>query len=250
MRRLIIAAAIPALLCGCTQDESLSIGLNYAATDLGYRNSGALNPGKLFIWDIVNNELIDLRSTIGLQAHSTTRPANLEAKNVKGFEINGGVNLPSTATASVETAVSRSVSFIAKDAVREDNAQIYSSISESYAALGDSGYRAWRIDELRKRQAYKLVVLLDPTYAREEQVAINGSVSASGNLTVNSVGGNISVKVPRESNASCSAAGDIRATCFINVAVLDVFVNDNGNLDYQPARGVDRSKLPEAFRNL
>ncbi len=232
----------------------INVDLNYAHTSLGYRNSGQLADGQIYIWDKEANTLSDLRSPATLKVASRRVPTTLVASQVKGFELTGKTELPEIVKAEATAKVQNGTKFLAESASRVTNSAVYSSVSAAYAALRSEGvdaYSAWKIDLLRSnRKRYKLVVLVDPVYADKEESSINKDVE--GAFSVSSQGGHngqYQIKIPNNVSASCSGKA---ALCYINTAVLNVRVKEDGNLDYVPSemKPSDIRNLSAAFRGL
>ena len=229
-----------------------SIGLDYASTSLGFRNSGALGVGRLMLWDQETGELVDLDSAIPLQVASTSTPANLAATNVSGITVSANVQLASADLAEIGTSVSRDLTIEAKDAVRDTTINELTALSDAYRRHFDASedvFRTWRVaDAAGNPGRYKYVLLVDPVRASSETVQFSSTTSASANVTiVDTVQGKLSVKVPNNASASCSQVNRERALCFVNAKVLQVYLNASGRLDYQPV-AYSRAALAEAFR--
>lgn len=240
-------------LTGCMTNEPASrqatLNLDYASTSLGYRNSGALSAGQLYLWDQVDNQLVSLDPAIPLAEVGRSTPANLQAENVSGVEVSINGELSTAAKASIGHTVSTKVSFAVTDAVRVTTAQVYSAISQAYVNLGATGvdaFRAWRIADVTSNpDRYKFVLLIDPVLASNEELSINNKNSSGASFSItDKILGNVKVDIPQSTTARCSGTA---VTCYLNARVMTVFINASGRLDYQPA-ALDRAKLSAALR--
>jgi len=257
MLNFLRAAVALTLLLGCAPNPSppttsqATVDLSYAGTSLGFRNSGALSAGRLFLWDLEENTLASLSSDVPLTRNSPTIPATLEASSVQGAAVVGTLNASPGFEGKVESEVRRNLSFTVVDAVRVDAAQTYSGLSEAYRRLqidGVDAYRAWRVaDATQNPNRYKFVLLTDEVRALEERVLLDNSASGSASFRViDELAGEVLVTIPSNVSASCS--GD-NVTCYVNASVLTVFINSQGNLDYSPY-AFSRKSLAEALRKL
>lgn len=229
--------------------NSVSVGLDFANTSLGYRNSGLYSPGRLYLWDQERNELTRIAQSVDLPEIGRTGPQTMEASRVGGFSLVTSATLPDTATAEIATRIERDLSFRIADAERVRNGRIYSAISEAYRRTIDEGvdaYRAWRVeDAVTQPSRYKYVLIIEPIYATSETITLDNTASGEASFTVASEElGAISVEIPETATASCSGA---QALCYFDVAVMTASLNDNRNLDYTPA-AYSSAALSEAFR--
>ncbi|TPW33147.1 hypothetical protein FJU08_00855 [Martelella alba] len=252
MNKFSLSAVLLIFLVGCT--KSAIVDLDYVQTSLGYRNSGALAPGKIFLWDNAQNTLVDLHSMARLGAEPYAAPASYRASSVRGFSValggqTGG--LKPSVTADISGAVSNNISYAVDDAIRVNNNRVYSAMAEAYVDMGEDRYRLWHVDELRSGARYKLVLLVDPVLASKETLTFDNTAVANGHLSLKSATeGTITIKFPDASTSSCRASGATRAACFINAFVMDAWVKPDTLLGFSPATGYDPTALSEAFRKL
>ncbi|MFZ5962305.1 hypothetical protein ACOXXX_05075 [Thalassococcus sp. BH17M4-6] len=228
-----------------------AVNLDYARTSLGYRNSGALSAGRLLLWDAEDNSLVTLQSEIPLGTAAPTQPVQLEATSVRGVQISSSATLSDQASAAIASKIRDDLSFVVKDAVRVNSTQVHSGISDAYKALQASGvnaFRAWRIaDVTGDRSRYRFVVLTDEIRASEEEIRLDQSAGGTASFSiVDQVAGNVTVTVPASTTAKCSGDGVV---CYVNAMVLRVFLNDSGNLDYEPS-SFNSERLVTALRGL
>ncbi len=251
MFRALAIAFICVSISSCAENR-VTANVDYTKTSLGFRNSGALTAGKLYLWDTKRNELTDLRTPVELDERSKTNPATLTATSVSGFKLTGDAKVSDVALSQVALDFSRTATFEAKNAVRVDNYNIYTALSKAYKALRASGvdnYQAWHIGDIKSdHDRYKFVLTVDPVYATEETLSFNSPNSTSGKLIVSGTDvGKVEVSVPDNATATCKGQA---AQCFVGLAVLDVYVKDDGNLEYVPNGAYDRDKLSDALRGL
>ncbi len=224
-----------------------SIGLDYASTSLGFRNSGALSPGRLMLWDTAEGELVDLERGIPMAVGSTTTPTDMQARDVNGVTIAAaGGDIGRAANGQIRAAVSRDLEIIVREVATR------TALSQAYVARRNEDAdpeRAWRVADATGDPArYHYVLLVDPVRASSEQVRFVTETGGSvGVNIVNTAQGDISVRVPTDTQASCAQSSGDRPICFINAEVLKVFLNANRNLDYEPV-GYSRAALSDALR--
>lgn len=249
------------LVSGCHHDiKTVPVNLDYARTSLGYRNSGLLRPGSLFLWDTQTNELVSLSSDVVLPEVKPNSKTSIEAKNIRGIEVGLQAELPSVVAGEIKAAIRNNYVFVVNNATRATSQKRYSAISKTYATLRQDGqdpYNLWRIDDLAGNSSrYKMVLAESPVYADSETLQFLSG--GDGSIKIKSPANQdvtFTVKAPREDAAKCSGQP---ALCFINLFVLDVLLNtttdQNGQtvqkLGYRPSSGVDREMLPEALRKL
>ena len=256
MKRFCILMSLLALgACGGTDLPNAAtratVNLDYASTSLGYRNSGALSSGRLMLWDTAADELVTLQSDIPLGNRAPTPPVRLEATSVRGASISGSVDLPKTVNTRIATELRNNLTFSISDAVRINATGVYSGISQAYRDLIDEGvnaFSAWRVADVTGQPSrYKYVLVTDEIRASDELLALDKSFSSDASFSiVDTVEGEVKVIIPASNTAKCSGAGVI---CYVNVSVLKVFLNDDGNLDYSPA-SFNSEKLVKALRSL
>ncbi|WP_176085794.1 hypothetical protein [Martelella sp. HB161492] len=252
MNKLAFASLLLFFLAGCS--KSAIVDLNYAQTNLGYRNSGGLAPGKIFLWDSEDNKLVDLHTIASLGSEPLAAPASYRASSVRGYSVALGGQSPGinpAVEADISGAVSRNISYTVEDAIRVNNNKIYTAMKDAYTALGEDGYRLWHVDDLRSGPRYKLVLLVDPVLASRETLTYDKSAVANGRFTLKTAAiGKITLTFPNTGTSSCKAAGSERAACFINAFVLDAWVKPDKLLGFSPATDFDPSALSSAFRKL
>jgi hypothetical protein len=235
-----------------TNGNVASIGLDYASTSLGFRNSGALSSGRLMLWDTEADDLVDLESDIPLPVSSLSPPADLAATNVNGVTVSSGLDLTGETIAEIGARVSGELVIDVRDATRETSSNAFTALSSAYRARqaeGVDAFRTWRVaDATGNTERFRYVLLIDPVRAASESVRFKTEGGASVKVNVvDTAQGDISVSVADEAAARCRQANAERAVCFVNAKVLRVFLNANGNLDYEPV-SYSRSKLAQAFR--
>ena len=252
MKKLLLV--IPFVLAGCGGEIATTravLNLDYASTSLGYRNSGALSAGRLLLWDQSEETLISLQSGIELSTLPPTTPVKLEASSVQGVTVSTSVNLTQEAQVAIASEVRSNVSFEISDAVRLNSTNIYDGLSAAYRDLSANGvnaYAAWRVaDATGNSDRYKYVLLVDEIQASLERLSYENSNTNNFSFTViDSVNGEIKVESPFNSTAQCIGQN---VTCYFNAAVIEAFINEDGNLDYSPA-AFSKSTLVDAFLSL
>jgi hypothetical protein len=250
-----ICLAVTFVVIGCdapaTKTTRAVLDLDYASTSLGYRNSGALSAGRLFLWDQVDGTLVSLQSGIQLSTLQPTNPVKLEASSVQGVTVSASIGLTQEVEAEVASEVRSKVSFEVNDGVRLNSTRIYDGLSAAYRELSASGtnaYAAWRVEDATKNpERYKYVLLVDEVQASSEVLTYNNTETNRLSFrVVDAFNGEVLVESPSDSTAKCSGQ---KVVCYVNVSVLRAFINPNGGLDYSPS-AFDRSQLVKAFRSL
>lgn len=253
MKRFLLIA--PVLLCGCFGNDTPAtrtvLDLDYASTSLGYRNSGALSAGRLLLWDQVEGSLVSLQSDIPLSTRNPTNPVRLEATAVQGVSVSASVNLTEEARTAIASEVRRNVSFVVEDAIRLNSSDVYSGLSDAYRRLnarGVNAFAAWRVEDATGNpNRFRYVLLVDEIQASSESLTYDGGTTSSISFTiVDSVNGEIRIESPSNVTATCSGQS---ATCYVNARVLRPFINESGNLDYEPT-SYNRALLAHALRSM
>lgn len=234
--------------------KTATVDLDYASTSLGFRNSGALAPGRLMLWDVVANDLVVLEDAIPLPVTGATAPATLQATDVQGVDVQarGGGAFASVVSGEIKAAVSRDLVLQVEQASRESNQNARGAMSAAYAARQTEGadpFGGWRVaDATQHPDRYRYVLLVNPVRAAKESIGFRAS--SGGSLAANVVGtaqGEIAVDFSGGASGSCAQSGADLPVCLFNVQVLQAFIQTNGNLDYTPVQ-FSREALSGAFR--
>jgi hypothetical protein len=249
---LSLSGCIEADVSGAAPVARAGVILDYANTSLGFRNSGALNEGRLMLWDRQENTISDLRTDIPLTEIRATAPATLNASGVNGFALSGGAMLGGQVGLEIAAAVSNQIAIAAVDAVRVTTSDGVTAVTDAFrrsTAAGEDPQSAWQIDSaLAERERYRYVLLVDPVRAGSESVAFANEQSAASSVTlIDTALGQVSVSLPHNVSASCRAAGSERATCFINAIALSVFQRRDGQPGFRSV-GYSRAELSAALR--
>ncbi|MEP0944689.1 MAG: hypothetical protein ABJH63_13715 [Rhizobiaceae bacterium] len=257
-----LALLLATVAVGCHHKKvtTVPINLDYARTNLGYRNSGLIDAGSLYFWDMKENELVSLARDIPLTERKSSSTTSIEAKNIQGIEIGLQADIPRAVTGQIKAAIRNNYIFLVNKANKATSSKRFDAISKTYTQLRESGqdpYFVWRVSDLVSDPGrYKLVLAESPVYAESESLQFQSG--GDGSISVQSPNNeklSFDVKAPKERSAKCSGSP---AQCFINLLVIDVRLKDSedesGNpvrtIDYRPSRGIDREKLPEALRKL
>ncbi|WP_148266078.1 hypothetical protein [Pseudovibrio sp. FO-BEG1] len=196
--------------------------------------------------------MTDLQADIELESGPPGPLEGRAAKQISGIELEGKADLIKIVSAEVKAAVKNNVELTLENASRVKNKNIYTAISKAYKTLELSGrdrMKAWHIDTIKSDpKRFKMVLTVHPIIANSEKITIIKDASSEASMTIHTkASGDISVKFPNNSTASCSGTG---AKCLINLAVLNVYINENGNLDYTSARTYPGEKLASALRKI
>ncbi|MEM8538427.1 MAG: hypothetical protein AAGF56_11285 [Pseudomonadota bacterium] len=265
MRILLIIAGL-ALLPGCfgNQTDVASLDMNFAKTSLGFRNTGNLSSGTLYLWDQAEgqNSLVRIASDIPLVERQPNPPGNRVATSVTGFAIQTSAQLTDAAIGEIQSEVINSVSFSSTNAITLENPQPERAMSATYAAQrreheanpGETSnpFVSWRVaDATQQPDRYKYVLLNNAVLASAESLSYNNEAGTTFDFDVPTGDGvNLNVRFNDSSSQSCTetVAGQ-RATCYISAKVYRVFLNEANNLDYAPV-AASNNALADAFRRL
>lgn len=251
-----LGAALSALvLAGCSETATVTPVLEYAHTSLGYRNSGLLTAGELYIWDLQQNSLIPIGSADEFELRTKTDPTTLEAKNVRGFDVEISANakveqISADFKSSFKSKLNNEFFFKAENASARTYKNTYGAISSEYRKLGEDGYRLWRVKDLLQKSRFKLVAVVGIVTATKEELSIKKDFENEFTLNVEGVGDTkFKVNFPNNTYGKCSGKN---AICYFKVAVMDVSLGANKTLEYVPSSSSDYSNasLSEAFRKL
>lgn len=252
IRSLTFIPLVALLTCGgCSWlfPKKVDLDLDYANTSLGFRNSGAFSPGRLYLWDQDENKLVVLSSDIPLSQSVPSTPSTLKATSVTGFSIEGKADVVTQFKADIEAEVKKKLNFSAENASRIDATGNMGAMTKAYRNLHESdvnAFTAWRVgDATDHPEHFKYVLLTDVVTASEESIDVSGEKSGGLGISVaDEWGADIRVKIPKDVSASCSGE---RAVCYFDAVVYKVFLNEKNNLDYEPV-GFSKEKLSQAFK--
>lgn len=220
-------------------------------TQLGYRNTGLVSAGDLWIWDTSSNELTFLESDLQFERQESTRLASYRTDRVRGISVAGDFGSEDQ-KAAVEAAVGRRLQFEVDNAVRDKYGPIYDAVSDRYRsglASGEDMRGRWYVDRATEEGSGLYYVLVRSVVrADRAQIKVGGAEDESiATLSVRLPGDvrPVSVDLVNAATAECSGES---APCFFDVSVLEPFLNSNGNLDFRTVLGVDEDRLSEALR--
>jgi hypothetical protein len=253
-RRAALLLLATLALPGCNGTGGVPADFDYASTSLGLRNSGLLEPGQLFLLDLSTATLLNLQETVPLAAPGSVQPpATLVASNVSGVSF-GATAEGGAVSADAKAAFERSLSFRVEDAQRVGHSDVITAVSSAYARDPDGNRERWHIADLVGNPGrYRLVVLVNPTFARKEAIEFVSSVDVGGSGRFRTVKiGDTSFKVDTRSAARCEAASDARVICFVGATLMraSLVERDGEKLVRFAIDGVGKDVLPAAFRSL
>ena len=239
---------------GCSgQTEQLTANFQYSnAGNLGTQNAGLFEPGSLFLWDTVDNQLSFLDVIPLTPVGGTPAPADVLSSNVAAIELSG---VPVGADEDLlRASVGAQSTFTAKSAVREDYGRLISALAAYATDLLEQGADPDLV--LGTREAgVRLVLVRSVVRAASSELRIGGVDATKPNSVVEiSLGDSLSVSVRAGSSTACSKpVGNNDASspvCFFNVSVFDPeYLEGNPRLQFLP-RSSDGSQLSTAFRRL
>ncbi|MDW9738322.1 hypothetical protein GOC00_25945 [Sinorhizobium meliloti] len=250
MKKNLMIAVIASALLGC-QSNVIAPSFEYASTSLGVYNSGLLNVGQLLVWDARENSLTRLDEIpFPDTPASKTNPTTLVASNISSVSFSAGID--SAVKASASAAIRDNVSIQVQNGSREEYRSTISLLANEInrkKAAGedvDTGWLLRRATETDSQLRYILVRGL-VTSDKAELVAKN---TAGGELALvipGGKGGNVKVDLSKEALASCTGS---RSPCFLSFQVLRAFINQNGNYDFEPVRGVTMSQIADLLKTM
>ncbi|MDX0162467.1 hypothetical protein GOC43_11200 [Sinorhizobium meliloti] len=250
MKVYAVMILVTAPLVGC-QSEVIRPSFEYASTSLGVYNSGLLNVGQFFVWDMRENTLTRLDEIpFPDTPTSKTSPTTLVASNISSVGFSAGID--STVKANASAAIRNNVSIQVQNGSREEYRSTISLIANEInrkKASGediDNGWLLRRAAEPESELRYVLVRGL-VTSDKAELVAKN---TAGGELALTipgSKGGTVKVDLSKEALASCIGS---RVPCFLSFQVLKAYYNVNGNYDFEPVRGVTTSQIANLLKTM
>lgn len=242
-------AAVAALVGGC---NSYRADLSFAhTTQLGYRNTGLVSAGDFWLWDTRSNELTVLEEDLQLAKLGSTRFASYRSDRVRGVSLSGNFGTEEE-KAALEASVGQRLRFEVENAVRDRYDRTYDALSDRYESGldADEDMRGrWYVDEATARESgLYYVIVRSVVRADRAEVEIGGAEGENvATLSIQLPGDVQPVRVDLVNAASAECSGE-SAPCFFDVSVIEPFFNASGNLDFRPARGVDRDRLAEALR--
>ena len=248
------------LLAGCEgfslsptpPKNKVSVVLDYAPTSLGLRNSGLLPAGQVMLWDRSAGTLTDVGVLVPLTVTSESTPATLTATTEAGIGLSAGFTLTESAKAEAGLAISENLKFAVTEGVRQTISSEPQAVTRAFraqAADAENDTLSWRMDEvLAAPDRFAYVVLTDPVLAKSETFSFEIDNQQSAELTItDKVQGQITLSLPRNASASCTADSTERALCFIGVQVLKPVRRADGSIVFQ-AIDVPLGTIAKAFR--
>lgn len=240
---------------GCnTPIEQVTANFQYSnAGNLGTQNAGLFEPGSLFLWDTIANQISFLEVIPLTPVGTSSAPADLSSSNVAGIELSG---VPvGTNDDLLKASIGAQSTFFAKSAVREDYGRLISALALYTADLISQG--ADPDLTLRPRDpGIHLVLIRSVVRAESTKLSIGGLDATNPNSVVAvNVGELLSLNIRASSNISCAkpegSNSSIKApACFFNVAVFDPeYQEGNPRLQFLP-RSADSNQLSSTFRSL
>ncbi|WP_457811341.1 hypothetical protein [Sinorhizobium meliloti] len=245
---VIMLATVP--LLGC-QSDVIRPSFEYASTSLGVYNSGLLNVGQLFLWDARENTLTRLDEIpFPDTPTSKTSPTTLVASNISSVAFSAGID--SAVKANASAAIRDNVSIQVQNGSREEYRSTISLIAneinrkKSSGEDVDNGWLLRRAAEPDSELRYIIIRGL-VTSDKAELVAKNTAGGELALIIPGAKGGNLKVDLSKEALASCTGS---RSPCFLSFQVLKAFINQNGNYDFEPVRGVPASRIGDLLKTL
>ncbi len=250
------------LLAGCNDfslnppppptKNKVSVVLDYAPTSLGLRNSGLLPAGQLMLWDRSAGTLTDVGVLVPLTVISESPSTGLQATTEAGIGLRAGFTLSDSAKAEAGIAITENLKFAVTNVVRQTISSEPQAVTRAFraqAADAESDTLSWRIDEvLAAPDQFAYVVLTDPVLAMSETFAFEIDNQKSAELTItDKVQGQITLSLPRNASASCTADSTERVPCFIGVHVLKPVRRADGSIAFQSI-DVPLGAIAPAFR--
>ena len=232
--------------------NKVSVVLDYAPTSLGLRNSGLLPAGQLMLWDRSAGTLTDVGVLVPLTVKSESPSTGLQATIEAGIGLRAGFTLSESAKAEAGIAITENLKFAVTDVVRQTISSEPQAVTRAFraqAADAESDTLSWRIDEvLAAPDRFAYVVLTDPVLAMSETFAFEIDNQKSAELTItDKVQGQITLSLPRNASASCTADSTERVPCFIGVQGLKPVRRADGSIAFQ-AIDVPHGAIAPAFR--
>ncbi|MQV32040.1 hypothetical protein GHK47_02755 [Sinorhizobium meliloti] len=250
MKKFFILTVANQMLLGC-QSDVIRPSFDYASTSLGVYNSGLLNVGQLFVWDMRENTLTRLDEIpFPDTPTSKTNPTTLVASNISSVGFSAGID--SAVKANASAAIRENVSIQVNSGSREEYRATISLLSNEInrkKAFGEDVDNSWLLRRSAEPDSQLRYILVRGlvTSDKAELVAKN---TAGGELALvipGGKGGNVKVDLSKEALASCTGS---RSPCFLSFQVLKPFINENGNYDFEPVRGVPASKIGDLLKTL
>lgn len=237
-------------LLGC-QSDVIRPSFDYASTSLGVYNSGLLNVGQLFVWDLRANTLTRLDEIpFPTSPSSKTNPTTLVASNISSLSFSAGIDTAVKASASA--AIRDNVSIQVQNGSREEYRSTISLLANDInrkKAAGEDVDNSWLLRRAADPESQLRYILVRGlvTSDKAELVAKNTTGGGLALVIPGGKGGNLKVDLSKEALASCTGS---RSPCFLSFQVLRAFINQNGNYDFEPVRGVPASKIGDLLKTL
>ncbi|MBY3329006.1 hypothetical protein HFN88_05210 [Rhizobium laguerreae] len=250
MNRILLTTCITAILTGCTSSV-VRPSFDYAATSLGVYNSGLLNVGQLFVWDTETSTLTRLDEVPFPPAPTTrTNPTTLHASNISSLSFTAGID--STVKANASAAIKENLSIRVQNGSREEYLNtiglLATEINRRKAANEDVD-RSWLLSQAAQQGSSLRYILVRGlvTSDKAELMAQNSSGAELSLIVPGGKGGTTKIDLSGEALASCSGS---RSPCFLSLQVFQAYINESGNYDFEPVRGVATSQIADLLKSL
>ncbi|MDX1245398.1 hypothetical protein GOL91_03520 [Sinorhizobium medicae] len=237
-------------LTGC-QSQIIRPTFEYASTSLGVYNSGLLNVGQLFVWDMRENTLTRLDEIpFPSTPTSKTTPTTLVASNISSVEFSAGID--SAVKANASAAIRDNVSIQVQNGSREEYRSTISLLANEInrkKAVGEDVDNGWLLRRAAENGSYLRYVIIRGlvTSDKAELIAKNTSGGELALVIPGGKGGNVKVDLSKEALASCTGSS---SPCFLSFQVLKAYYNTNGNYDFEPVRGVRTSQIADLLKTM
>ncbi|MBY5651791.1 hypothetical protein [Rhizobium leguminosarum] len=238
------------LIAGCTSATVIP-SFDYASTTLGVYNSGLLNVGQLFVWDTKANTLTRL-DEVPFPSHPSNKsiPTTLIASKISSVSFN--VGLDATVKASASAAIKDNVSIEVQNGSREEYGSTITLISNEIVRKRNAGEdvdRAWLLKPAAQPgSALAYVLVRGIVISDKAQLVARNSVGGKLQLEVpGKKGATATIDLSKESLASCAGS---KSPCFLSFQVLRAYINERGNYDFEPVRGVSNTQIGDLLKTL
>jgi len=236
------------LISGC---QSVNVSISHANTDKGFLNSRQLDVGQLFLLDTSDDTLVPL-SLLNLKTvKSANRFASVKATDISGVTVNGSADAAVVASVKLEVANKAFVELT--NANRIQYTSVYNDLSraiETEISNGNDVGNRWYLEDAAARNSKLRLVLVTGAFAADTgKIGFDNSTNVNGSISI-PVGrrGTLDVKINKSSIEEIVGKG---VPVLLDLSVIEVFYNQNGNFDFRPDRRFrSPERLTAALRNL
>ncbi|MCM5555260.1 hypothetical protein [Pleomorphomonas sp. NRK KF1] len=247
MKTILSTICALTLVTGCS---TVVPHFDYPATSLGVYNSGLIEVGQLFLWDMKANTLTQLDPIPFPATPSTSGPTTMVASKISSISFDAGVT--ATVKANASAAIRNNVSIKASNAVNRTYSSVITAISKEIVRKRNEGEDVdggWLLEQAAKPNS-GLAYLIVRGVIVSDKAELLATNTAEGKLELTvpgDKGGKATIDLSREKLASCTGK---ESPCFINFQAYRAYINKDKNYGFALIPNVSTEKVADLLKTL